>query len=65
MRISFFYEQALLREANGAGVNKDYVAIDSQQPTSLVLVSRTQGTPDFIAYRAADYQLLPSHFPDG
>lgn len=54
----------LLQEVNDTGVNTEYVTIDSQQPTSLVLVSRTQGTPDFIAYRTADYQLLPSHFPD-
>ena len=54
----------LLQEVSNVGVNTDYVAIDSKQSTSLVLVSRTQGTPDFIAYRVADYQLLSSHFPN-
>ncbi|MPR33206.1 carbohydrate kinase family protein [Salmonirosea aquatica] len=54
----------LLQAIYPTGVNTEYVAIDPGQPTSLVLVSRTQGTPDFIAYRAADYQLQPDHFPN-
>ncbi len=33
------------------GVDTAYIATDSMAPTSIVLVSRTKGTPDFIAYR--------------
>ncbi len=34
------------------------------EPSSIVLVSRTKGTPDFIAYRTADRQILTPHIPD-
>jgi sugar/nucleoside kinase (ribokinase family) len=54
----------LIGELAAAGVDTSYLARDDQQPTSLVLVSRTQGTPDFIAYRGADARLLPAHFTD-
>ncbi len=47
-----------------AGVDTDYIATDPLAPTSLVVVSRTRATPDFIAYRTADCQLLPQHLPD-
>lgn len=47
-----------------AGVDPQFIAVDSAVPTSLVVVSRTQGTPDFIAYRQADCQLKPPHLPD-
>lgn len=47
-----------------AGVETRFVAEDPLQPTSLVVVSRTTGTPDFIAYRTADRMLRPEHLPD-
>ncbi len=47
-----------------AGVETQFVAEDPLQPTSLVVVSRTTGTPDFIAYRTADRMLHPEHLPD-
>ncbi|HEV7348905.1 carbohydrate kinase [Telluribacter sp.] len=56
--------QYLTTEVARTGVDISGVATDASHPTSLVLVSRTQGTPDFIAYRAADCQLHPHHFPD-
>lgn len=46
------------------GVPTDYVATDPLEPTSLVVVSRTTGTPDFIAYRTADRMIQPAHLPD-
>jgi sugar/nucleoside kinase (ribokinase family) len=54
----------LIREVAASGVDTSYITRDDQQPTSLVLVSRTPGTPDFLAYRGADSQLRPLHFPD-
>lgn len=47
-----------------AGVDTQYVIRDELQPTSLVVVSRTKATPDFIAYRQADRCLQPGHLPD-
>ncbi len=47
-----------------AGVEMQFVAEDPLQPTSLVVVSRSTGTPDFIAYRTADRMLHPEHLPD-
>ncbi len=54
----------LIEEVAKTGVNTDFIIKDSHHPTSLVLVSRTKGTPDFIAYRAADTQLQSIHFSD-
>lgn len=45
------------------GVEIAYIS-QSDEPTSIVLVSRTKGTPDFIAYRTADRQILALHIPD-
>lgn len=47
-----------------AGVDTRFIAEDELAPTSLVVVSRTKGTPDFIAYRQADCQIRPEHLPD-
>ncbi|GAB3906917.1 carbohydrate kinase [Larkinella knui] len=47
-----------------AGVETQFVASDPTAPTSLVMVSRTKGTPDFIAYREADCWIKPEHVPD-
>jgi sugar/nucleoside kinase (ribokinase family) len=47
-----------------AGVLTNHIATDPHEPTSVVVVSRTQGTPDFIAYRTADCQLHAHHLPD-
>lgn len=47
-----------------AGVETDFIVTDPLQPTSLVVVSRSTGTPDFIAYRTADRMLHPAHLPD-
>ena len=54
----------LKQRVSEAGVDTQYIAEDALAPTSLVVVSRTKGTPDFIAYREADRQLLPEHLPD-
>ena len=56
--------QYLTAEIAKTGVDTSFVVQDTSHPTSLVLVSRTRSTPDFIAYREADSQLLAAHFPD-
>ena len=54
----------LKNEIAKTGVDVRFVANDSAHPTSIVLVSRTKGTPDFIAYRTADRDLHPHHITD-
>ncbi len=54
----------LTAQVAAAGVETGFIQQDSREPTSLVVVSRTTGTPDFIAYRTADRMLLPDHLPD-
>ncbi len=46
------------------GVLTDHIIVDPIAPTSIVVVSRTAGTPDFIAYREADIVIRPEHIPD-
>ena len=54
----------LVREVAEAGVNIDNVTTDPLEPTTIVVVSRTAGTPDFTAYRHADCQLRTDQLPD-
>nr|WP_027303196.1 sugar kinase [Rudanella lutea] len=54
----------LVDEVGRAGVDTEHIARSTHEPTSIVLVSRSKGTPDFIAYRQADRQLMPYHLPD-
>jgi len=41
------------------GVITDYLVRDPQTRTSLIFISRSRGTPEFEAFRDADYQLTP------
>ncbi len=54
----------LTRQIEESGVDTQYIRIDPLEPTSIVLVSRTAATPDFVAYRNADCQLTPDLLPD-
>jgi fructokinase len=54
----------LISEVAKTGVDVSHIAIDPTEPTSLVLVSRTTSTPDFIPYRMADRMILPEYLPD-
>ncbi|MFN3381732.1 MAG: carbohydrate kinase family protein, partial [Runella zeae] len=54
----------LIQKVAETGVDTAYIANDSIAPTSIVLVSRTKGTPDFIAYRTADCMIHPVHISD-
>lgn len=54
----------LKSSAEAAGLASQFIATDEREPTSLVVVSRTAGTPDFIAYRMADRMLHPAYLPD-
>lgn len=47
----------LLSEVITAGISGRYVQVTGAFPTSIVLVTKSRGTPDFIAYRSADTQI--------
>lgn len=54
----------LVASVADSGVSVEYIVQDNEVPSSLVLVSRSQGTPDFIPYRTSDPRLNPSHLPN-
>lgn len=54
----------LKEEIAKTGIDISYVVECEIQPTTLVIVSKTAGTPDFIAYRMADKMLETKHLPD-
>lgn len=54
----------LVTEVAKTGVDTSNVIFSDTEPTSIVIVSRTTSTPDFIPYRTADKMLLPSDLPD-
>lgn len=56
--------QYLTRQIEESGVDPQFIATDSHEPTSIVIVSRTAGTPDFVAYRTADCRIKPDQLPD-
>lgn len=47
----------LTNEIYKIGLSTKYISLNNDYPTSLVLVGKSKGTPDFIAYRMADTQL--------
>ncbi|MFQ5650265.1 MAG: carbohydrate kinase family protein [bacterium] len=51
----------LKKQLKEAGVITDYIITDPIAPTSMVILTKTQGTPDFIAYRVADVMIKPEH----
>lgn len=54
----------LIDKVKETGVDTKYVAIDEIAPTTIVVVSRSTGTPDFIAYREADRMIQSVHIVD-
>ncbi|SCY37777.1 fructokinase [Nonlabens sp. Hel1_33_55] len=54
----------LSQEMSALGMKQEYVRKVDDLPTSAILVSKTAETPDFIAYREADCQILSSQLPD-
>ncbi|WP_394993829.1 carbohydrate kinase family protein [Emticicia sp.] len=54
----------LIEKVRETGVDVSYIAVDKQEPTSIVVVARSRATPDFIAYRTADRMIHPKHISD-
>ena len=46
------------------GVQTDLIATDPENPTSVIFVSKTTGTPDFIPYRYADTKISETQVSD-
>lgn len=44
----------LLEIIKQSGLDEQYIQISTSEPSSIVLVTKSRGTPDFIAYRHAD-----------
>ncbi len=53
------FGQFLKAELQRAGVITDYIVMDHLVHTTVIFISRTEGTPDFEAFRAGDYRLEP------
>ena len=47
-----------------AGINTSYLRSLHSTPTSVVFISRTTGTPDFIPYREADCKIVSEQLPE-
>ncbi len=54
----------LVSKVQETGVDTQHIAVDVSEPSSIVVVARSKGTPDFIAYRTADRMILPEHISD-
>jgi sugar/nucleoside kinase (ribokinase family) len=54
----------LIKKVAETGVDISYIVTDDENPTSIVVVSRTKSTPDFIAYREADRMIQSKHISD-
>lgn len=54
----------VLEELDKRGLDKLGVAVLDGFPTSIILVSKTTQTPDFLAYREADKEIYEAQIPD-
>ena len=53
----------ILDNLKGSKLDNTLVRTDAIQPTSVIFVSKTTGTPDFIAYRKADVMITENQIP--
>lgn len=52
------FGEYILNRLAGVGVNTSNISTLNNKPTSVIFVSKTDSTPDFIPYRKADYYIL-------
>jgi fructokinase len=50
----------IVRKLKDNQVDTSFIRKSETEPTSVIFVSKSSGTPDFIPYREADYQILAS-----
>jgi fructokinase len=51
------FGEYIFERLSGVGVNTHYIAKQENKATSVIFVSRSDGTPDFIPFREADYYI--------
>lgn len=54
----------ILNEFQSKSLSTESLRQVTDLPTSIILVSKTSGTPDFIPYRGADYQIHENQFDE-
>ncbi len=54
----------IIRKLKKYDVITTHIRKSDTEPTSVIFVSKSTGTPDFIPYREADCQIIPSQVPD-
>ena len=54
-----FFGDFLESELKGYGVETTYLTRDPDANTSIIFVSRTEGTPSYEPFRGSDYELSP------
>lgn len=54
----------IVRKLNANNVVTTQIRKSDVEPTSVIFVSKSTGTPDFIPYREADYQIHQDQIPD-
>lgn len=54
----------IFKRLEEVGVNTDYISEIKDKPTSVIFVSKSEGTPDFIPYREADSVILESQISE-
>ncbi|RRO16774.1 carbohydrate kinase family protein [Flavobacteriaceae bacterium 14752] len=52
----------ILNEFESNKLSIENLRLDQTLPTSIIIVSKTSGTPEFMPYRAADYHIQESQF---
>lgn len=55
----------IVRKLKSNHVNTDHIRKSDVAPTSVIFVSKSTDTPDFIAYRQADCEIYEDQLPDG
>jgi len=57
------FGEYIYERLNQVGVDTNSINKINNKPTSVIFVSRSQNTPDFIPYREADYRITESQIP--
>ncbi|WP_299109273.1 carbohydrate kinase family protein [uncultured Winogradskyella sp.] len=57
------FGEYVFERLNEVGVNTESIFKIDKTPTSVIFVSRTQNTPEFIPYREADFVILEKQIP--
>ena len=57
------FGEYIFERLSEVGVNTESIARISKKPTSVIFVSRSQNTPEFIPYREADYYITENQIP--